>query len=77
MQKTNQKEFRVEKAIRKKLANYISNGKVKIINLTVGLIKKVQYRYIFNKTSQYFPKLFQSGNVKTELDLSNYAQKLI
>ena len=41
MQKTNQKEFRVEKAIRKKLANYISNGKVKITNLTVGLIKKV------------------------------------
>ena len=77
MQKTNQKEFRVEKAIRKKLANYISNGKVKIINLTVGLIKKVQYRYIFNKTSQYFLKLFESGNIKTELDLSNYAQKLI
>ena len=36
LQKTNQKEFRVEKVI-----NYMSNGKVKIIRLIAGLIKKI------------------------------------
>ena len=41
LQKTNQQEFRIEKVIKKKVMNYISNGKVMIIHLIVGLIKKI------------------------------------
>ena len=38
--KTNQKEFRVEKRIKRKAINYILNGKAMIILLIVELIKK-------------------------------------
>ena len=43
-----------------------------IIRLIVGLIKK-----ILHKMSQYFPEPYDlfGGNVKTELDLFNYATK--
>ena len=40
LQKTNQHEFRVEKVIKKKVINYMSNGKVMIVDLIAGLIKK-------------------------------------
>ena len=43
LQKTNQKEFRVEKVIKRKgdqAINYTLNGKAMIILLIVGLIKK-------------------------------------
>ena len=51
LQKTNQKEFRIEKVI-----NYMSNGKIMIIRLIVGLIKRfdviLSYKNesIFSKT---------------------------
>ena len=50
----------------------MSNGKVIIILLIAGLIKRTFY-----KKSQYFPKPYRSfdGNVKVELDLSSYAIK--
>ena len=53
------------------MPNYILNGKVMIIPLTVTLIKKMP----IYKMSQYFPKPFQcSGrNMNVELNLSNYA----
>ena len=38
--KTNQHEFRIEKVIKKKSDNYMSNGKVMIVHLLAGLIKK-------------------------------------
>ena len=38
LQKTIQKEFRVEK-VREKLINYMLNGKATIVLLTVGLTK--------------------------------------
>ena len=38
--KTNQQKFRIEKAIKRKGDNYMSNGKVMIVHLIVGLIKK-------------------------------------
>ena len=41
LQKTNQKEFRVEKVIKRKVINYLLNGKVMTIFLTVGVIKKI------------------------------------
>ena len=40
LQKTNQKKFRVEKVIKKKVISYMLNGKTTIALLIVGLIKK-------------------------------------
>ena len=40
LQKTNQKKFRVEKVIKKKVISYMLNGKTTIAPLIVGLIKK-------------------------------------
>ena len=41
LQKTNQKELRIEKVLRKKMINYMLNAKVMIIHLIAGLIKKI------------------------------------
>ena len=41
LQKTDQKEFRMEKVLKKKGDSYMSNGKVIVIHLIVGLIKKI------------------------------------
>ena len=41
LQKTNQEEFRIEKVIKKKVIYYMSKGKVMIIHLIAGLIKKI------------------------------------
>ena len=43
LQKTNQKEFRIEKVLKEKVINCMSNGKGIIIHLIVGLIKKISY----------------------------------
>ena len=50
----------------------MSNGKVMIIHLIVGLIKKTLY-----KMSQYFPKPYEpfGGDINVKVDLSNYATK--
>ena len=42
LQKTNQKEFRVEKVIKRK--GYMLNGKATIVILIVGLVKKTKYK---------------------------------
>ena len=42
--KKNQKEFRVEKIIKRKCDNSMLNRKDTIILLTVGLIKKAEYK---------------------------------
>ena len=41
LQKTSEKEFRIEKVLKKKVINYMSNGKDMIIHLIVGLIKNI------------------------------------
>ena len=41
LQKTNQQEFRIEKVIKEKVIDYMSNGKVIIINFIAVLIKKI------------------------------------
>ena len=72
-QKTNHTEFRVETLIRKKKTiNCMSNVKVVIIRLLVGLIKMLLY-----KMSQYFPKPYErlGRNMKVELDLTDCATK--
>ena len=43
-QKTNQEDFRVKKVIDKKGDIAMLNGKATIVVLTVGLIKKTQYK---------------------------------
>ena len=40
-QKTNQTEFRIEKLIKKRVINYMSNEKVTIIHLIVELMEKI------------------------------------
>ena len=40
LQKTNQKEFRVEKVIKKKGDKFMLNGKTTIVLLTIVLIKR-------------------------------------
>ena len=40
LQKTDQEEFRIEKVVKGKVIKYMLNGKVMIIHLIVGLIKK-------------------------------------
>ena len=44
MQKTNEKEFRVEKIIKRKGYGKATNGKPMIIYLLVGLIKRLLYK---------------------------------
>ena len=71
LQKTDPKEFRIEKVIKKKEINYMSNGRIMIIVLTVGLIKKTYY-----KMSDYLTDYkSRSSHVKVELSLSNYVTK--
>ena len=41
LQKTNQKEFRIEKVIKKKETNHMSNGSDMATHLIVGLMKKI------------------------------------
>ena len=41
LQKTNQKEFRIENVIKKKVINYMLNGKAMIIHLIAELIKNI------------------------------------
>ena len=40
LQKTNKKEFQIEKVIKKEVINDVLNGKVMVVHLTAGLIKK-------------------------------------
>ena len=40
LQKTNQQEFRIEKISKKKIINYMSNGKIMIVHLIAALMKK-------------------------------------
>ena len=51
MQKAGQEKFKIEKVIKKKVINFMSNGKDMTIHLIVGLIKKSCF-----KMSQHFPK---------------------
>ena len=64
LQKSNQKEFRTEKVI-----NYALNGKVIIIHLTVGFIKK----YCLIKMSYFLESFANKNKIEIELDLSDYA----
>ena len=64
MQTTNQKKFRIEKVLRKKLINYMLNGKDMIIPLIIGLIKK---KGCYIQLSQYFPKPYEPYGKNTNV----------
>ena len=53
LQKTNQEKFRLEKVIKKKEINYMSNGKDMIILLIAGLIKKMLNEILPNAIPLY------------------------
>ena len=58
--------------------NYMSNGKVMIVHLVAGLIKKTQCNSIdCLKMSQCFPKPYEpfGRDMNVKVDLSNYAAK--
>ena len=48
LQKTNQKEFRIEKILKRKGKEEMLNGKDMTIHLIVGLIKKISYKKSVN-----------------------------
>ena len=69
LQKTNQKEFRIKKVIKKMTINSMSNRKVMIIHLIVGLIKKT----LLYKMSYFQPYDHGKNKIEVEFDLSNYS----
>ena len=82
------KNLEQKKYLKEKVINYMSNGKVIIIHLIVGLIKKTWCDSIVRvlktlvalqrvKMSKFFPKSFRGfgRNINVQLDLSNYATK--
>ena len=62
-----------KKQLKEKVINYMSNAKVMIVHLIVGLIKKNECI----KMSQYFPKRYEPFglDINVKVDLSNYATK--
>ena len=72
LQGTTQNEFRIEKKLREKVIDFMSNGKVIIVHLIIGLTKKTLY-----KMSKYCPKTYEpfGGDISVKVDLSNYATK--
>ena len=79
MQKPNQKEFRIEKVIKRKGNKIYVNwkGYDNSFNVWVDKILTTLIEDIV-KMSQYFPKPCKSfgGNINMKVDLSNYATKL-
>ena len=70
-QKTNQKEFRIEKVIKRKGNKLYVKWEGYNNSFNSQIDKKRSY-----KMSQYFPPHRSSGaDIKVELDLSNYATK--
>ena len=49
LQKTSQEKFRIEKVLKKKVINCMSNGKGMIIGLIVGLIKKTLHEIFLHE----------------------------
>ena len=61
------------------MTNYMLNGKAAIVLLTVGLIKKTQYERVnifLNRELWRGGRRGRGGDVKVELDLSNYPTKI-
>ena len=75
LQKTNQKEFRIEKVIKRKGDKLYVKWKG-YNNSFNSWINKNDIIKFYSKMSQYFPPYNNSSeNIKVELDLNNYATK--
>ena len=72
MQKTNQREFKIEKVIKKKDNKLYVKWKA-CDNSFNSWINKERYCYI--KMSYFPPYIHDKKEIKVELDLSNYATK--
>ena len=77
MEKTNQKEFRIEKVIKRKGDKLYVKQKVYDNSFNSWINKKDLVWFYHIKMSKYFPKPFRSfgRNVYFKVDLSNYATK--
>ena len=77
MQKTNQKEFRIEKVIKRKGDKLYVKWKGYDNSFNSWIDKKDLVWFYRIKLSEYFPKPFRSfgTNIKVKVDLSNYATK--
>ena len=73
MQRSNQKEFRIEKILKRKSDKLY----VKWKGCNNSFNSWINKKDIKMKMSQYFPKLLRSygENIKVKIDLSNYATK--
>ena len=73
LQKTNQKEFRIEKVLKRKGDKLYVKRKGYDNRFSIWIDKKRSHL----KMSKYFPKSFRSfgRNINVEADLSNYATK--
>ena len=76
MQKTNQKEFRIEKVIKRKDDKLYVESKGYDNSFNSRIDKKDLVQYCI-KMSQYFPKPYEAfgGDINVKVDLSNYATK--
>ena len=77
MQKTSQKEFRIEKVIRRKGEKLYVKWKGYDNRFNCWIDKKDLVWSYYIKTSQYFPKSFRDfgENINVKVDLSNFATK--
>ena len=77
LQKTNQKEFRIEKVLRKKRDTLYVKWKGYDNSFNSWIDKKDLVTFYQIKMSQYFPKPYEpfSGDINVKVDLSNYATK--
>ena len=77
LQKTSQKEFRIEKVIRRKGDKLHVKWKGYDNRFNSWIDKKRSSYKQRIKMSHYFPKAFKNfgGNVNVKIDLSNYATK--
>ena len=77
LQKTNQKEFRMEKVIKKKGDKLYVKWKDYDNSFNSWIDKKDIIKLIHKKMSQYVPKPYEpfGGDINAKVDLSNYATK--
>ena len=77
MQKTNQKEFRIEKVIKRKSDNWYVKWKGHNNSFNSGIDKNDLVWFHCIKMNQYFPKPYEpfGGDIDVKIDLSNYATK--
>ena len=77
LQKTNQKEFRIEKVIKRKGDKLYIKWKDYNNSFNSLVDKKDLVKYYGIKMSQYFPKPYEAftGDINVKVDPSNYATK--